>query len=192
MAVERLVDSRITIRAIEFSPVQKLLSRDQSCEFVKLAHAKGKSVVLLEGTWDLTHPGHVQHIREAKKHGDLILLKLASAEYAMKYKGKNRPIEQFRDIMVSEFENVDAVFVDETAIDPNDIAENAHVLTQLKPDKVAMEIEDEHFFQKIRAVDYAVRNLGAHIEPVVMVLPYMNSTTAIVNKINNAQSVTGK
>lgn len=30
----------------------------------------------------LTHAGHVQHIREAKKHADLILLRLASAENA--------------------------------------------------------------------------------------------------------------
>lgn len=192
MAVEHLVQSRIKIRDVETSPVQKLLSRDQSVEFVKIAHDLGKSVILLEGTWDLTHPGHVQHIREAKKHGDLILLKLASAEYAVKYKGVDRPFEQFRDIIVSEFENVDAVFVDETAIDPDDIAENAHVLAQLKPDSVAMEVEDEHFFQKIKAVDYANRNLGVHIDPVVMVLPYMNSTTAIVNKIRSAQSATGK
>ena len=185
MGVEQLVQSRIQIRNVELFPARKLLSRDQSREFVKIVHDMGKTVILLEGTWDLTHPGHVQHIREAKNHADLILLKLASSEYARKYKGSNRPIEQFRDMVVSEFENVDAVYVDETAIDPDDIAENAHVLAQLKPDKVAMEIEDEHFMQKVKAVDYANRNLGVKIEPIVMVLPYMNSTTAIVNKIQN-------
>lgn len=192
MAVERLVESRIGIRNVEMSPMYKLLSLDESCEFVRLAHEKGKSVILLEGTWDLTHPGHVQHIREAKKHADLVLLKLASAEYANKYKGEDRPIERFRDMIVSEFENVDAVFVEEKAIPPDNVSENAHVLVQLNPDKVAMEIEDEHFFPKIKTVDYANRHLGKHIEPVVMVLPYVTSTTEIVSKIRRAPAVTGK
>jgi cytidyltransferase-like protein len=187
MAVERLVQSRIQFREIPVSPIYKLLSLDESTDFVKNAHEQGKSVILLEGTWDLTHPGHVQHIREAKKHADLILLKLASAEYASKYKGPDRPIEKFRDMVVSEFENVDAVYVEEKAIPPDNLAENARVLVQLNPDKIALEIEDEHFFQKIRAIDYANRHLGAHIEPVVMVLPYIVSTTAIVNKIKEAK-----
>ncbi len=192
MAVERLVSSRIKLREVELSPIHKLLNRDESCEFVKVAHERGKTVILLEGTWDLTHPGHVQHIREAKKYADLVLLKLASAEYAVKYKGADRPIERFRDVVVSEFENVDAVFVDETAIPPDDIPENAHVLVQLNPDKIAMEVEDQHFMQKIRAVDYANRNLGSRIEPVVMVLPYVNSTTAIVKKVRSSASAIGK
>lgn len=183
MAVERLVDSRIRVREAAVSPIYKLLSLDESSEFVRLAHAQGKSVILLEGTWDLTHPGHVQHVREAKKHADLILLKLASAEYANKYKGADRPIEKYRDMIVSEFENVDAVYVEEKAIDPDNSAENARVIMQLHPDKVALEIEDEHFFPKIRAIDYANRHLGGNIQPVVMVLPYIVSTTAIVNKI---------
>jgi cytidyltransferase-like protein len=185
MSVEKLVDSRIKLREVEISPIYKLLSLDESVEFIKAAHTHGKTVVLLEGTWDLTHPGHVQHIREAKKHADLVVLKLASAEYATKYKGADRPIEKFRDMVVSEFENVDAVFVEEKAIPPDNISENARVLVQLNPDKVAMEIEDEHFFLKIKAVDYANRHLGAKIEPVVMVLPYIVSTTAIVEKIHN-------
>lgn len=192
MAVERLVRSRIQLREVAISPIYKLLSLDESCEFVKTAHALGKSVILLEGTWDLTHPGHVQHIREAKSHAQLVLLKLSSAEYARKYKGEDRPIEKFRDMVVSEFENVDAVFVEDKAIPPDNISENAHVLVQLNPDKVAMEIEDQHFFEKIRAVDYANRHLGAHIDPVVMVLPFMESTTAIVEKIRSQPSATGK
>lgn len=189
MAIERLVDTRIKVREAAISPIYKLLSLDESSEFIRLAHERGKSVILLEGTWDLTHPGHVQHVREAKKHADLVLLKLASAEYANKYKGADRPIEKFRDMVVSEFENVDAVYVEEKAIDPENNAENARVLMQLSPDHVALEIEDEHFFPKIKAIDYANRHLGGKIKPVVMVLPYIVSTTAIVNKI---RSITDK
>lgn len=183
MAVERLVQSRISVREAALHPSEKLLSHDQACAFVKAAHDKHKTVVMVEGVWDLTHPGHVQHIREAKKHGDLLLLKLASSEYAKYYKGEERPIEPFRDMMVSELENVDAVLVEESLVPASSAAENARLLMQLSPDKVAMEIEDEQFQTKYLTVDYANRHLGAHIEPVVMVLPYVVSTTAIVKKI---------
>ena len=50
-----------------------------------------------------------------------------------------------------------------------------------------MEFEDEQFQLKFMTVDYANRHLGAQIEPVVMVLPYMVSTTAIVKKIRDMQ-----
>jgi cytidyltransferase-like protein len=186
MAVERLLQNRIAMRDIAMHPSEKLLSHDQACDFVKKAHAVGKSVVLIEGVWDLTHPGHVQHIREAKKHADLVVLKLASAEYAKHYKGPSRPIETFRDMMVSEFENVDAVLVEKSVTPAESIAENARLLAQLRPDKVALEIEDEQFEMKFKTIDYANRHLGAEIEPVVMVLPYVISTTAIVNKIKQA------
>ena len=48
-----------------------------------------------------------------------------------------------------------------------------------------MEVEDEQFQMKFKTVDYANRHLGVHIEPVIMVLPYMVSTTALVNKIKS-------
>lgn len=185
MAVERLLQSRIKIREVAPHPSEKLLSHDQACAFINKAHELDKTVVLIEGVWDLTHPGHVQHIREAKKHADLVVLKLASAEYAKYYKGADRPIETFRDMMVSELENVDAVLVEDSLVPAESVAENARVLMQLRPDKVAMEIEDEQFQQKFKTVDYANRHLGAKIEPVVMVLPYMISTTAIVNRIRS-------
>lgn len=185
MAVERLVQNRIQFREIASHPSEKLLSHDQACQFINIAHEKGKSVVLVEGVWDLTHPGHVQHIREAKKHADLVLLKLASADYAKFYKGKDRPIETFRDMMVSELENVDAVLVEDSVVPAESIAENARLLVQLRPDKVALEIEDEQFQQKFKTIDYANRHLGARIDSVIMVLPYVMSTTAIVNKIRS-------
>lgn len=185
MAVERLLDARIHIRGAEYFPEDKLLSFDQTRAFIQSAHDRGKSVILVEGTWDLTHAGHVQHIREAKKYSDLVVLRLASAEYAGNYKGLGRPIEIFRDMVVSEFEDVDAVFVDTTVIHPNDIAENAHILAQLKPDKFALELEDDKFIQKIQSTEYANRHLGCDIQPVILMLPNINSTTSIISKIKS-------
>lgn len=192
MAVEQLLSSRIEKRRVFGNTPEKLLSREKACEFVRLAHDAGKSVILVQGTWDLSHAGHVQHIREAKKYADLVLLRLASPEYAVNYKGSGRPIEVFRDMVVSEFENIDAVMVDDTLVSPTDIAENAHILSQLGVDKIAIEAEDDKFLVKFQSTIYANRNLGSHIEPVVLLLPHINSTTAIVNKIRNQHGAIDK
>lgn len=185
MAVEKLLQSRLMVRESHSATPDKLLSLNEACTFIQSAHEHGKSVILVQGTWDLTHAGHVQHIREAKKHADLVVLRLASAEYAVNFKGPSRPIELFRDMVVSEFENVDAVLVDTTVISPDDIAENAHILAQLKPDKIAIEATDDKFLVKLQSTDYANRHLGQHIDPVIMVLPHINFTSAIVEKIRN-------
>lgn len=140
-------------------------------------------MILVEGTWDLTHAGHVQHIQEAKKHADLVLLRLASVEYTQRFKGVGRPIEAYRDMVVSEFENVDGVWVDDTVIPPDDIPANAEILAQLRMDGMTLETEDDKFSLKYQSVEYANHNLGANIKLVVMTLPYLNSTTSIIDKI---------
>ncbi|MCX6791926.1 MAG: hypothetical protein NT149_02720 [Candidatus Gottesmanbacteria bacterium] len=183
MNVEKLVATRIKIREIGFDASDKLLLREQAQEFISIAHDFGKTVILVEGTWDLTHAGHVQHIREAKKHADLVLLRLSSEEYSRRFKGVGRPIEVHRELVVSEFDNVDAVWVDDTAIPPDDIPANAEILAQLRMDGMTLETEDDKFSLKYQSVEYANHNLGANIKLVVMTLPYLNSTTSIIDKI---------
>lgn len=52
MAVEAFVARRLEGKAILPPPSEKLLSQDDAKEFVKAAHARGKTVILVEGTWD--------------------------------------------------------------------------------------------------------------------------------------------
>jgi len=181
---ESFIKGRLQVKDI-IRNSNKLLSMDEAIEFVRTAQGMEKSVILVQGTWDLTHAGHVQHIREATKHADIVLLRLASAKYARTYKSEERPIENYRDMVVGEFENVDAVLVDQTAINPEDIAENAKFLAKLKPDMLALETEDDKFHLKIGAVTYANSFLGASIKPIIMTLKHFNFTTKIINKIQS-------
>lgn len=185
MHPETLIDSRLKIKAerVNFNSVDKLMNLSQAKEFVKASRERGATVILVEGTWDLTHSGHMQHIKEASKHADLVLLRLASPRYAKTYKGSNRPIEPFRSLVVSELEHVDAVYVDETNIAPDRLVENAKILAELNPDMIALETEDDKLPLKLASTRYAHDQLGSVIEPVIFTLNFYNSTTTIVNKI---------
>ncbi|HLD24934.1 MAG TPA: hypothetical protein VJB96_03355 [Patescibacteria group bacterium] len=188
MKTEMLIDSRLQVKKQRdrVDPKDKLKNLTQAKEFIETAHAMGATVVLVEGTWDLTHSGHTQHIREAAKYADLVLLRLASSEYARSYKGNNRPIEPFRTLVVNELEHVDAIYVDDTVIAPDRIVENAKILADLNPDVIALETEDDKLLLKLASTRYARGQLGSIIQPVVFTIDHYNSTSDIVKKIRTA------
>ena len=66
--------------------------------------------VLVGGCFDLLHFGHINFLREAKKHGDYLIVALESDENVRRMKGDNRPIHT----QVQRKEMLEALtFVDE-------------------------------------------------------------------------------
>lgn len=189
MKPEILLSSRLRVKhERDTVPAsEKLLTLEQTREFVDEAHNRGLTVILVEGAWDLTHSGHTQHIREAAKHADVIVMRLASTTYTTQYKGQHRPIEPFRKNVVNELEHVDAVFVDDTAIAPDNIVENAKILAAINPDRIALETEDDKLPLKLASTRYAKDQLGSMIQPVVFQLDVLNSTSRIVERIRSFQ-----
>jgi rfaE bifunctional protein nucleotidyltransferase chain/domain len=59
-------------------------------EFCAQARARGKSVALAHGTFDLLHLGHVRHLREAKHGSDILVVTLTADEFVNK--GPGRPV----------------------------------------------------------------------------------------------------
>ena len=51
-----------------------------------------EKIVLLKGTFDLLHPGHVNRMRNAKALGDILVV-FVKCDEAIKLKGPDRPIE---------------------------------------------------------------------------------------------------
>ena len=49
----------------------------------------GKKIVLCHGVFDLLHIGHINHFKEAKSFGDILVVTITSDQYV--YKGPNRP-----------------------------------------------------------------------------------------------------
>jgi rfaE bifunctional protein nucleotidyltransferase chain/domain len=52
----------------------------------------GKKVVFTNGCFDLIHAGHVRLFREAKKHGDVLVVALNDDASVRKLKGPSRPV----------------------------------------------------------------------------------------------------
>ena len=52
----------------------------------------GKKIVLLKGTFDLLHPGHVNRMRAAKSLGDILVV-FVKCDEALRQKGPGRPVE---------------------------------------------------------------------------------------------------
>lgn len=67
--------------------MSKFVTQD---EFKKIKKGFGnKKVVLCHGVFDLLHPGHIIHFKEAKKLGDILVVSITSEEFVRK--GPDRP-----------------------------------------------------------------------------------------------------
>jgi rfaE bifunctional protein nucleotidyltransferase chain/domain len=88
-----------------------------------------KRVVFTNGCFDLLHRGHLDYLRQAKSHGDLLIVAVNSDSSVRRIKGRGRPILPQRDraLLVAALEPVDYVLIfnEETPL---------RVIKELKPD----------------------------------------------------------
>lgn len=70
---------------------------------------KGKLIVQCHGTFDLIHPGHIVHFKEAKALGDILVITVTAENYVNK--GPGRPFfnDEMRTLSISNLEVVDYV-----------------------------------------------------------------------------------
>lgn len=59
---------------------------------VQEARARGETLVMTNGCFDIIHPGHVQYLKEAKALGDRLLVAVNSDESVARLKGPTRPV----------------------------------------------------------------------------------------------------
>src|SRR5579863_3325372 len=73
--------------------------------------AKGKSITLCHGVFDLLHVGHLRHLRVARDFGDTLVVSITADEFVQK--GPGRPVFQslLRAEMLAALELVDYVVV---------------------------------------------------------------------------------
>ncbi len=78
---------------------------------------QGKKIVVLNGSFDLLHSGHIKSLEEAKAQGDVLVILLNSDVSVQKYKSIKRPIigEKERASMLAAMQCIDFVTLfDET------------------------------------------------------------------------------
>jgi rfaE bifunctional protein nucleotidyltransferase chain/domain len=87
-------------------------------------------VVLCHGVFDLLHPGHIEHLREAKSFGDVLVVSVTSDRFVNKGPGRPYFSEKDRALMLSSLELVDLVTI-------SDFKDALAVLEQVKPNVYA-------------------------------------------------------
>ncbi len=71
---------------------EKFLSPEKLSARVQALKAEGKTIVTLNGSFDLLHAGHLQIIYEASLQGDILIVALNTDASIRGYKGALRPI----------------------------------------------------------------------------------------------------
>ncbi|MBI5273558.1 MAG: adenylyltransferase/cytidyltransferase family protein [Chlamydiales bacterium] len=89
----------------------KIIDPSSIGDVVATIKKQKKTIVTLNGSFDLLHAGHLMMIHEAKKQGDTLIMALNSDESIKQYKSSQRPIIplEFRLQMMSALADVDYV-----------------------------------------------------------------------------------
>ncbi len=105
----------------------KIRSLAELRDIATQVRAEGKTVVLAHGTFDLLHMGHVRHIEEAHRLGDVLIITVTADKHVNK--GPGRPVftDMLRAEMLAALGYVDWVGINEAAS-----AEN--VIDAVRPD----------------------------------------------------------
>ena len=107
--------------------MKKIISVETLAKAISKLKAKGKKVVLCHGVFDLLHIGHIKHVKEAKKLGDVLVATVTQDKYVNK--GPNRPIFSLNTRMESI-----AALKDIDYVDPNIFSNAIQLIKMLKPD----------------------------------------------------------
>lgn len=98
IVVQKKGTSSVNLHEIiyNFTRQKKLIDINLLCNFY-LNELINKKIVFTNGCFDVLHAGHISLFKEAKKHGDILILALNSDISIRKIKGLSRPINNFED-----------------------------------------------------------------------------------------------
>lgn len=91
----------------------KIKSLSELAGILAQARESGRQIVLCHGVFDLLHPGHILHFREARSQGDLLVVTVTPDKYVRK--GPGRPIfnQRLRLETIAGLEGVDYTALNE-------------------------------------------------------------------------------
>jgi D-glycero-beta-D-manno-heptose 1-phosphate adenylyltransferase len=150
----------------------KIIAPHLLSEHIALLKSNNKTIVTLNGSFDLMHAGHLQIIYEASLQGEVLIVALNSDASIKKYKSLNRPIIplEYRMEMMAALEFVRYVtWFDET--DPRQL------LSTIQPH---VHVNGEEYGENCLEAD-VVRSYGGKMH-IVSIVPGF-STSTIIHKI---------
>lgn len=94
-------------------PTGKIISRQSVGKVARDLHSSGHTIVTINGTFDVLHPGHDAIIENAGRQGDVLMVGVNSDRSVHRNKGPNRPVnhQQQRAAMMACHPAVNFVFI---------------------------------------------------------------------------------
>jgi len=152
----------------------KICSIAEVEERLKKIRAEGKKIVQCHGVFDVLHPGHILHFKEARTFGEFLLVTVTPDRYVNK--GPGRPVfnERLRTETLAALEFVDCVVL-------NDNPTAVEAIGKIRPHVYAKGKDysdpSADVTRKILAEEEAVRSAGGKIRFTTTEL-YSSSTLA--------------
>lgn len=106
-------------------------------QLIKEMRGKKGEVVLVGGTFDILHLGHIEFLEKSKKLGETLIVGITSDKNVRDRKSNNRPIftQYERAKVVSALRAVDYIFISDAS------AYDDKIIRLLKPDIVVFSFE---------------------------------------------------
>ncbi len=102
---------------------------------------EGKTIALCHGVFDLVHPGHIIHLRQAKQMADILVVSITAAEFVRKGPGRPYFNDEMRLKVLEALECIDYVMLSE-GYTVDDIVENVEPDFYVKGEEYARESDD--------------------------------------------------
>lgn len=175
-AYPRMEQADLTVRSLDeladcllpSAAATRVMPLADAAAMAAKARAKGKTVVTTNGSFDLLHAGHEFLLREARRHGDVLIVGVNSDASVRGYKGPGRPVQPERFRAAQAARHADAVFV---FSDPDP----RPWLPAIRPD---VHVNSAQYGKECVEAP-TLRELGARLE-LVPVDPALGSTTALL------------
>lgn len=154
---------------------------------IKEEKAKGNTVAIKSGIFDIIHPGYINMLEELKKHVDIVIVWIRSDEYAVLKKGDKRPINPQADrvITMNGLKNVDYVYPDSCMSREETIA----LLRKVKADYFVLSQKVDEKAENDKTRQYKNNGIGI-LRIKEKIKGPQHSTTNIVNRIVSRYSKT--
>jgi rfaE bifunctional protein nucleotidyltransferase chain/domain len=107
--------------------MDKLVTLEELRDIAERLHKEGRCIVLAPGCFDFFHVGHLHHLKQARKLGDVLIISLTPDCYVGK--GPDRPVysQDQRAELLAALEPVDYVWI-------NQWPHQGEIVRQIKPD----------------------------------------------------------
>jgi rfaE bifunctional protein nucleotidyltransferase chain/domain len=163
----------------------KVVSPSEARRLVRSSQSAGEVVVLCHGCFDIVHPGHVRHLREARRSGDRLLVSITGDRSIDK--GDGRPLfsQELRAENLAALDLVDWVTIDHRPT-------AAELLEQVRPDVYVKGREyEQNIDERFQAERAVVESYGGRV--VFSSGDVVFSSTALVSALeDSAGSFQGK